>query len=661
MAVLGWNEIRANAMQFSRDWEKAYKENAEAQTFWNEFLQVFGVNRRVVNAVFEESVKSIEETAHRIDLFCKGRFLAEHKSLGADLDKAKSQAFEYILDLEREGRQKEIPRFIAVSDFARIVLYDLEPDDQGELFRGITVSHIEIHLPDLHKHVAHFGFLIGQHKHRFGEEDPANIEAAEIMASLHDTIAAGGYPPKDLERLMVRLLFCMFAEDTGIFDTGLFQLYIENYTHETGSDLGGQLGQLFQTLNRHESNRGTNLHEALAEFPYINGELFAETLELSAFNRDMRNALIAACRFDWSKISPAIFGSLFQGIMDDKERRQIGAHYTSERDILKVIRPLFLDELQAEFKHIQIFKNKATRDSRLREFQKKLAGLNMLDPACGCGNFLVIAYRELRQLELAVLKVLHPVEGTTEFSLGEVTSMAQVDVSQFYGIEIGEWAARIAETALWLTDHQMNIELSTTFGNNFQRIPLKASPHIRCDNALRIDWNDVLPAEDCSYVFGNPPFIGHHYQSMEQKKDHAVVLKNVKARGVLDYVCNWYIRAAEFIDGSKIQCALVSTNSISQGEQVGLLWTELLGRHRIKIHFAHRTFTWQSEARGKAHVHVVIVGFGQFDVARKRLFDYSDIKGEPQETVATNINPYLIEAPDLVITPDFPYGRRIFR
>lgn len=649
MSMLGWREIRENALAFSKLWDGVEKENAESQTFWNEFLNVFGINRRVVNAVFEESVKSIEGTAHRIDLFWPGRFLAEHKSRGADLSKAQSQAFEYIMDLDRAGRHSEIPRFIAVSDFARIVLYDLEPDDQGELFRGIKVSHVEIPVDKLHEHVSKFGFLIGQTTHHFEDEDPANLEAAQIMADLHDEIAAGGYDEHQLERLMVRLLFCMFAEDTGIFDTGIFQLLIENQTKEHGEDLGPILSHVFQVLNTPEDKRNKNLPEHLQDFPYVNGELFAENLGLSSFTRDMRNSLLAACRFDWSKISPAIFGSLFQGIMDPNERRQIGAHYTSERDIMKVIRPLFLDDLKEELKHIQTFKNKKTRDSRLREFQAKLAGLNLLDPACGCGNFLVIAYRELRRLELDALKVLHNLDDRAQqFTGGEEARLARVDVDQFYGIEIGEWPARIAETALWLTDHQMNQELSEAVGNPFMRIPLKASPHIQCANALRIDWNDVLPADECSYVLGNPPFSGAKYQDAKQKSDVKYVAGNVKGHGLLDFVTMWYFRAVDYVGTREIPCAFVSTNSITQGEQVGILWGEMFARG-FHIHFAHRTFSWTSEAKGKAHVHVVIIGFGRSDRTQRTIYEYETVKSEPIAISVSRINGYLVDADEVVI------------
>jgi hypothetical protein len=411
---------------------------------------------------------------------------------------------------------------------------------------------------------------------------------------------------------------------------------------------------LFEVLNTPKDKRQKNLDETLAAFPYVNGALFSEHLGFADFNRDMRNSLLSCCRFDWSCISPAIFGSLFQGIMQPRERRQIGAHYTSERDILKVIRSLFLDDLRAELEKIKANKN------RLKEFHQKIAGLKFLDPACGCGNFLVIAYRELRQLEIEILTALH--SGQKQL---DVRNLSMVDVDAFYGIEIGEWPARIAEVAMWLMDHQMNVKLSETFGQYFVRLPLKKSPTIVLGNALRLDWKEILSVESCSYVLGNPPFVGKKEQNKEQKHDMECLFKNVKGAGVLDYVCSWYIKAADYIKSSQIKVAFVSTNSITQGEQVGILWKELINKYQIQIHFAHRTFPWESEARGKAHVHVVIIGFGSFISEKKTIYEYDDPNGEPHAYNATNINPYLADAKNVFLVkrtkqisggPEINYG-----
>jgi hypothetical protein len=644
---ISWNEIRHNAIKFSREWAGVKSESAEKQTFWNEFFQVFGIKRRVV-ASFEEAVKKISGDYGRIDLFWPGVLLVEHKSFGEDLRKAETQAFQYIRDLANDpSRRDEIPRYIIVSDFARIALHDLEPEEQRDLplfdkKRGVT--H-EFPLAEFHRHVQHFAFIPGYKQHTLQEEDPVNIEAVEIMGNLHDALEAGGYKGHDLERFLVRILFCLFAEDTGIFERESFHLFIENRTAPDGSDLGQCLARLFEVLNTSPEKRQKNLDETLAAFPYVNGDLFNEHLGFADFNRDMRNALLACTRKDWSRISPAIFGSLFQAVMEPKERRQVGGHYTSEPNILKVVRSLFLDELRAEFEGIKADRS-TRRRGRLEEFHAKFCRLRFFDPACGCGNFLVITYRELRQLELEVLKELFGKQ--TEFTLAEINKLSQVDVDQFYGIEIGEWPARIAEVALWLMDHQMNLKVSEAFGQLYQRLPLKKSPHIHCGNALRLDWKTILPPEKCSYVLGNPPFVGKHYQNKDQRADMVQVFSNFKNIGDIDYVVSWFYRAAEYIQGTRIQVGLVATNSITQGEQVPLVWGLLFDRFKIKIHFAHRTFAWESEARGKAHVHVVIIGFGAFDTPNKRIYDYESEKATV--VPASNISPYLTPGPDLFVT-----------
>ena len=630
MPTLSWNEIRQRAIAFGREWRDETRENAEAQTFWNEFLNAFGVHRRTV-ASFEEPVRNLAGGMGRIDLFWKGVLLAEHKSRGEPLDKATSQAMDYIQSLAREKRDTEIPRYIIVSDFATIALHDLESDEPA----------FHCRVEQLHEHVQRFAFIAGYETRTLDPEDPANVEAAEILAKLHDTLEAGAYPEHDLERFMVRVLFCLFAEDTGLFgQPDTFELYILNSTRADGSDLGLHLRQFFEVLNTPLDRRQANLDEQLADLPYVNGDLFAEQLPAAAFNTDMRNRLLSCCTFSWKQISPAVFGSLFQSIMDAPERRQIGAHYTSERDIMKLIRSLFLDDLRAEFERLK------TNKAQLRRFHERLGTLKFLDPACGCGNFLVIAYRELRKLEIDILLALHPPRH--QQMAFNVRQELHIDVDQFFGIEIEEWPARIAEVAMWLMDHQMNIEVSTTFGENVLRLPLEHSATIRCANALRLDWNEVLPAQECSFVLGNPPFGGKKEQNAEQKHDVDLVWGKLKGAGTLDYVTCWYARASEYTRETQTPCAFVSTNSITQGEQVGVLWPELF-RRGMHIQFAHRTFPWASEARGKAHVHVVIVGFGFGAVDERRIYDY-DPKGESTGAVSvTNVSPYLTDGPDRAI------------
>jgi hypothetical protein len=644
---LSWNEIRHRAIVFSKDWTGATREAAERQTFWNDFFDIFGVRRRTV-ATFEEPVKKLSGDWGFIDLFWPGRLLVEHKSAGGNLDKAHAQAMDYIRGLKDSGRDREIPRWLIVSDFARIALHDLEPERDPDLplLDGMPPS-VEFTLAELHENIRHFAFIAGYTYHKLNPEDPANIEATRLMCDLHDALEAGGYEGHGLKRFLVRVLFCLFAEDNGIFPQKAFELFIRDRTAEDGSDLGVRLEQLFRVLNTDTPQRQRNLDEELNQFPYVNGELFAERLEFAEFNKDMRNCLLACCAFRWETISPAVFGSLFQAVMESKERRQIGAHYTAEKNIMKLIRSLFLDEFRAEFEAIEADRS-TRRKARLQEFHEKLAKLRFLDPACGCGNFLVLTYRELRKLELQVLSQLHGAQQI--MSLEDVNRLSKLDVHQFYGIEIEEFPARIAEVALWLADHQANVELSRAFSQLVLRLPLRTSPHIHVGNALRMDWREVLPPEECSYILGNPPFVGKQFTTAAQKADMKTVCGNVKGSGVLDYVTGWYFKAADYVKGTGIRCAFVSTNSITQGEQPGPLWSELFGRHHIKIHFAHRTFPWESEARGKAHVHVVIIGFGPTDVQAKYITDYETDCELPTCTQVSNINPYLVAGPDVVLT-----------
>lgn len=619
---LSWNEIKSRALAFSKEWESEASENAEAKSFWDDFFHIFGISRRRV-ASFELPVKKLGDKQGFIDLFWKGVLLVEHKSRGRDLDKAHTQALDYFPGL----KEHELPRYVLVSDFARFRLHDLEED----------TSH-EFALADLHQNIQLFGFIAGYQTHKIQEQDPVNIEAAERMGKLHDQMREVGYSGHALEVYLVRLLFCLFAEDTGIFQRQQLQEYIEQRTREDGSDLALHLNALFETLNTPAGKRLKNLDEQLAAFPYINGKLFAELLPTASFDSAMRQSLLDCCGLDWGRISPAIFGSLFQSIMDKTARRNLGAHYTSEGNILKLIKPLFLDELRAEFERIK------TNAKRLLEFQQKLRSLTFLDPACGCGNFLVIAYRELRLLELDVLRAARAGD---QLAL-DVSSLILVDVDQFYGIEIEEFPAQIAQVALWLMDHQMNLQVSQEFGAYFARIPLHASGTIVHANALQLDWNEVIAADRLSYIMGNPPFLGKKEQSKEQKADFASVMGHIKSFGILDFVAAWYVKAANMMQNTDIRCAFVSTNSITQGEQVGVLWSWML-EHGVKIFFGHRTFAWSNEARGKAAVHCVIVGFSLNEIAPKRIFEYEDIKGESHELIAKNINPYLVNSADITI------------
>ncbi len=626
---LSWTEIRDRAVQFQKRWKDDTSEQAESQSFWSEFFNIFGVDRKRVGT-FEKKVelkraKSVKNG--RIDLFWPGKLLIEMKSAGQDLDRAFDQATDYFEALA----ERDLPRYILVCNFQRFRLYDLEE----------RIDHPEFTLDQLDKRIKLFGFIAGYNVQAIKPQDPINIKAAERMGKLHDALKASGYAGHPLEVLLVRLLFCLFADDTGIFTpTASFREWIENETKEDGSDLGRALNELFEILNTPKASRLAAQKEKYEAFEYVNGQLFAETLRTPEFNGRTRELLLDACGLDWSTISPAIFGALFQSIMNDVERRKIGAHYTSEENILKLIKPLFLDELRDEFERSKGNRNK------LFELQKKLRMLNFLDPACGCGNFLVIAYRELRLLELDILRAVNTGPGSRFL---DIHTNLNINVDQFYGIEIEEFPAQIAQVAMWLTDHQMNRAVSDEFGAYYARIPLKSTAAIRHANALRVDWNDVLPAERCSFVLGNPPFIGAKFMDDAQRTDVASVFAGIPNAGLLDFVAAWYVLATRYLaSNGQIRCAFVSTNSITQGEQVGVLWSWLLAQ-QIRIHFAHRTFRWSNEGSGKAAVHCVIIGFAKHEPDFKLLFEYDDIAGKPVEVPARNINPYLVDASDVVL------------
>jgi hypothetical protein len=654
---LSWNEIKSKALAFSKRWADATREDSDAKPFWIDFFEIFGISDKRV-ASFEHAVKKLPGAKARtdgfVDLFWPGMLLVEHKSRGKDLDRAMDQAMDYLSGIA----ERDLPQIVVVCDFARFRVRQLATGEMDEFL-----------LADLHKNVRLFGLVAGYKPQRIAPQDPVNIKAAERMGKLHDALKASGYEGHDLEVLLVRLLFCLFADDTGIFQPAqAMRQLVEERSCIDGSDLGPLLAHLFQVLNTPEHKRSRALDEQLAAFPFVNGKLFEEVLPIAGFNYAMREIFLDACALDWSAISPAIFGSLFQSIMDEKARRNLGAHYTSEENILKLIKPLFLDDLWAEFHKVKGNKH------RLFDFQKYLRRLTFFDPACGCGNFLVISYRELRLLELEVLRASH--QGGQQAL--DVNQLISLDVDQFYGIEVEEFPAQIAQVALWLVDHQMNLRVSEEFGLYYARIPLKSTPHVVHGNALRLDWNGVLPAERCSFVLGNPPFLGKKEQSPAQKADFESVMGSIHGSGVLDFVSAWYVKAAQYLQDAATarvgqspgahepsvpksrpataphaplgvglpyfaRAAFVSTNSITQGEQVGVLWSWLLARG-FHIHFAHRTFKWSNEAKGNAAVHCVIIGFGLNDLPNKIIYEYEDVKGEPLAVPASNINPYLIES-----------------
>ncbi|MDD3889932.1 MAG: N-6 DNA methylase [Syntrophomonadaceae bacterium] len=622
---LSWIEISSRALKFSKKWKDAKDEAAEAQSFLNDFFEIFGVDRKRIGT-FETKVPMGKTRNGYIDLLWKGVILIEMKSFGKSLDKAYSQARDYAFHLEEE----ELPEYIMVSDFHRIRLY-----------RSTTGQIWNIKTAQLHKHVKLFSDLAG---YKATIEKPTDkevdIKAAEKMAKLHDILKNHGYEGHQLEVYLVRLLFCMFADDTGIFEKNIFFDYISN-SKVDGSDLSARIARLFEILDTPPLARAkqTMLSEELKRFAYINGKLFSERLSFADYDYKMRKIVLECCALDWGYISPAIFGAMFQGVMNPQQRRELGAHYTSEENILKVIKPLFLDELREEFERIK------SNSKQLQQFHERLSKLKFLDPACGCGNFLIITYRELRRLELEVLKML--IDNSGQLVM-DISPYCIVNVNQFYGIEIEEFPSQIAQTGMWLIDHQMNTIVAEHFGLYYARLPLEQSATIINDNALTVDWECIVPKKELSYILGNPPFIGYSFQNSEQKADILNTFvdyegKTIKNAGKIDYVAAWYFKAANYIQGTDIDVAFVSTNSIVQGEQVSKVWKPIMQMFNININFAYRPFIWSNEAKGKAAVHCVIVGFSLKKKPTKFIFEQGN------KLSCDNINPYLVNAPTVFI------------
>ncbi|MCY1703732.1 DNA methyltransferase [Deinococcus sp. SL84] len=644
--MLTWNEIRTRAAQFADRWQDAVKENAEAQTFWNEFLAVYGIDRRRV-AAFERKVKGLEKGSGRgrIDLLWPGLFMAEHKSKGRDLDEATQQAIEYVEVLEEHER----PQWVAVSDFGQIRLQEVSTGEAHQFA-----------LEDLPREVERFAFLIGKQLRHQASTDPVNVKAAQQMGKLHNLLEDSGYTGHHLELLLVRLLFLLFGDDTGLWDErGLFYDLLADHTRSDGEDTGTVLGRLFQVLDTPKDKRQTNLPEQFAAFPYVNGELFKERIDLADFSPKMRDMLLEACALDWGAVSPAIFGSMFQAVMDETERRNLGAHYTSEANILKALGPLFLDDLHAELEAAG--QNKV----KLQSFLGKLPSIRVLDPACGSGNFLILAYRELRRLELEALSRLLTDRSGGLQAVTDINLLLKVNVGQFYGIEYDEFPAQIARVAMWLTDHQANIEASRKLGQNFVNLPLTQAAHIRHGDALETDWlqhlglNEDLGLLSRVYIVGNPPFVGGKKMSKEQRAQVVREFDGVKDAGVLDYVAAWYVKAAKVMQmvtreypNLKAATALVSTNSVTQGEQVAPLWGNVLEGYGQTITAAHKTFKWSNDAPGQAAVHCVIVQFqptAKLTSSQRRLFTYSSPTAAPLEVQANNLTPYLTDGPSVVV------------
>ena len=632
------NEIRSRLAAFAHQWQHASSEEADEKLFTAAFLACFGIGKHQYKR--EYAVPRADGSTGYMDGFIPGLLIIEGKSLGKNLDKAREQAESYRWGCPTHER----PRYVLLHDFGRFALFDLSHDT------SLTCA-----LAELPAHADRFRFLLGEEP-TIVEETEANRRAAEQIAELHEALLQSNFTGRDLETFLVRLLFCFFADDTAIFGNNNIFLRLLEQLRPDGANTGAKLNELFDTLNTPIKQRSPLLDETLQAFAYINGHLFEQRTRIPAFNSTLHALLLQCARYDWASISPAIFGSMFQSVLEKHEpdqnpatphrasRRELGAHYTSERNILRAINPLFMDGLRAQL--AAAGKNPA----KLQTLYDQLPTLRLLDPACGCGNFLVIAYRELRLFEMELIERLY-FKGKGRGVL-DVADLSRVTVNQFYGIEIDASAAHIAQVALWITDHQMNLLCAQRFGTTRPSVPLTASAHILQANALRTDWAELLPPAQCSYIVGNPPFVGAKYQSAEQRADVALVMGNIPNCGLLDYVACWHVKAAAYMQANAAICtALVSTNSICQGEQVGVLWPHML-EQGLHLHFAHRIFQWSNEGKGVAAVHCIIVGYGKQPPAQPVIFDYSsNIKAETGERlVVQRINPYLVDAPDALLT-----------
>lgn len=652
-ATLSLNAIRKNCAKFAHEWSDCVgDEKQEGHEFMRELMQCFGITKRKAISYERRSNRASTGRQGYIDALIPGKALIEMKSAGKDLDKAEEQALDYIHDLA----DVETPRLLIISDFRHVRIVDLDSEmaTDGSGDAGRT----EFRLTQLPDHVDDLKFLAGYGMVQVGsrEQEEASIRAARVMADLYEALDGSGYSDHEASIFLIRTLFCLYGDDAGLWERDLFTEFLDTRTREDGSDLGAQLAVLYQTLKTPVECRQSTLDELTARFPYVNGGIFEEQLNIPSFSSAMRDELMRACAFDWSGISPAVFGSLFQAVKSPEARRELGEHYTSETNILKTLGPLFLDELRQKFAdHVHDAK-------KLTDLRKELSELRIMDPACGCGNFLVVAYRELRRLDTEILVRIRELElarkDNDEFQAtmffddrGEHAEI-MVQLDHFFGIEIEEWPARIAQTALHLAHHQANREMERLLGQAPSILPLSTSAHITIGNALRTDWTQVCPPSPTVRIVGNPPFIGQYMRSEEQTDDLRFVWGD-GYDGYLDYVTGWFIKASQYFQsvprGGRF--AFVSTNSIAQGAPVAALFRPLLeGGWRIR--FAHQTFAWTSEAPGAAAVHCVITGFDRgapHEKARPVLFTYLSPKALPEALPVDHINPYLVDGPDIFI------------
>jgi len=636
------------AKEFAEFWQGKGNEKSDAQAFWFSLLrQVYGMENPEKDVEVEKRVP-LDHTSF-IDVYIPStKVLIEQKSIDKDLSKGYKQSDDRILTPYQQAKRyanelprREYPRWIVVCNFAEFWVYDLERPHE---------EPYKILLANLENEYERLNFLVDQGDEHIKQEQKVSEEAGRLVGQIYDALLAQYHDPENLETLRslnilcVRLVFCLYAEDAHLFGKKTaFHDYLAQYP---AKDIRRALLDLFDVLDTHEDQRDPYLDETLKAFPYVNGGLFSNDTRLIVpqFTEELKTLLLAKASddFDWSEISPTIFGAIFESTLNPDTRRSGGMHYTSIANIHKVIDPLFLNDLKKEFEAIKAISQERQQRQKLDAFQDKLASLNFFDPACGSGNFLTESYVSLRRLENEVIIFREKGQGT----FGDIANPIKVDIHQFYGIEINDFAVSVATTALWIAEQQMLQETQRLVSFNVKSLPLKAYHNIHEGNALRLDWSEVIAPEKLDYIMGNPPFVGYSLQSKDQKEDMLSIYvdekgKPYKTAGKIDYVAAWYWKAAQLMQlNPAIRAALVSTNSITQGEQVAAIWKPLFERFGIHIDFAYRTFRWDSEADIKAHVHCVIIGFSISNTNAKRIY-FSDA----QSAYVNNINPYLIDAP----------------
>jgi len=637
---------RNAARSFAEFWNGKGYEKGEGQQFWTSLLRdVYGIAHPESFISFEEQVK-LDHTSFIDGHIRSTKVMIEQKSLGKDLRKAAAQSdgkmltpFEQAKRYANELPNSQRPRWIVVCNFQEFLVYDLEhPHDDP----------LSVLLENLDKDYHLLNFLVEETDEKIIREKELSIEAGRLVGRLYDMLLAQYADPtspetlRSLNILCVRLVFCMYAEDASLF--GKKNMFV-NYLRKHSNTVRSALKELFKVLDTKESLRDPYLDEDLAAFPYVHGDLFSdENVEIPRFTPEIITLIEKDCSadFDWSGISPTIFGAVFESTLNPETRRSGGMHYTSVENIHKLIDPLFLDDLKKELEVALAIPVRSKREKTLKELQDKLASLNFLDPACGSGNFLTETFLSLRKLENEIIRVLRNGDGP-QLNMGAEFSPIKVNIKQFYGIEINDFAVTVARTALWISEAQMQKNTEDIIAEPLSYFPLESYQNIIEGNALHIDWNDVVPKNRLNYIIGNPPFIGQAMRSKEQAEEMQMVFSPLSIGGKLDYVAAWYKKAVDLMDGTNIECAFVSSNSICQGESVNLLWEYLLLERKLYINYAYTSFKWESESAKKAAVICVIIGFSFKERAKKYIFSVGGV------SAVDHINGYLKAAPDVFI------------